>query len=255
MGKLLTGKKSPEQIQAMRDGGKILATIFNEIREFVHAGLSEKDVDAFTAERIVHYGAKPTYTEPSVNFPGVICISTNSEVVHGVPTEYVFKKGDVVSFDMVIRYRGMCVDAGFALVVDETPTGDVKRLLDYTERALYAGIDAVRGDATRVGDISAAVEAVLREGRLGIVRELVGHGVGLEMHLPPDVPNYGRVGTGPLLRPGDTIAIEPITTLGSERIMQLDDGWTIATRDGSLSAYAEHTILITEDGAEILTTL
>lgn len=254
MGKLLTGEKTPAQIQAMREGGKILATIFSEIREYVHAGMSEKDVDAFTAKRIIQYGASATYKEPSVNFPGVICISTNDEVVHGVPTDYVFKKGDVASFDMVIRYHGMCVDAGFAMMVDETPSGDVKRLLDYTERALYTGIDAIQGP-TRVGDISAAVEAVLREGRLGIVRELVGHGIGPEMHLPPDIPNYGRKGTGPLVQPGDTIAIEPITTLGSEKIVQLDDGWTISTRDGSLSAYAEHTLLVTENGAEILTKL
>lgn len=254
MGQLLTRLKTPEQLQAMRDGGRILATIFSEIRQFVHAGMSERDVDVFTAGRIAHYGATPTYKEPSVNFPGVICISTNAEVVHGVPTEYVFKKGDVVSFDMVIRYHTMCVDSGFCMVIDDAPTGDVKRLIDYTERALYAGIDVIRGE-TRVGDISAAIEAVLHEGRLGIVRELVGHGVGFEMHMPPDVPNYGRKGTGPLIRPGDTIAIEPITTLGSERILQQDDGWTIATRDGSLSAYAEHTVLITEGGAEILTKL
>lgn len=252
MGKLLTGVKTPEQIQAMREGGKILATIFSEIREFVHAGMSEKDVDAFTAKRISHYGATPTYKEPSVNFPGVICISTNDEVVHAIPTDYVLKQGDLVSFDMVIRYHGMCVDSGFAMVVDETPSGDVKRLIDYTERALYAGIDAIKG-ATRVGDISAAVEAVLHEGKLGIVRELVGHGIGVEMHSPPDIPNYGVKGSGPLLQPGDTIAIEPITTLGSEHIVQLSDGWTISTQDGNLSAYAEHTLFITEDGAEILT--
>lgn len=254
MGKLLTGAKTAEQIQAMRDGGKILATIFEEIRGHVHAGMSEEDVDRFTAERIAHYGATPTYKEASVNFPGVICISTNDEVVHAIPTDYILKQGDLVSFDMVIRYHGMCVDSGFAMVVDEVPKGDVKRLLDYTERALYAGIDAIQGP-TRVGDISAAVEEVLRQGKLGIVRELVGHGIGVEMHLPPDIPNYGVKGSGPLLQPGDTIAIEPITTLGSERIMQLDDGWTISTQDGSLSAYAEHTLLITENSAEILTKL
>jgi methionyl aminopeptidase len=251
---LITGEKTAKQIQAMRDGGKILATIFREIREFVHAGMTEKEVDAFTEGRIKHYGATPAYWEPSVNFPGVICISTNDEVVHAIPTDYVLKRGDLVSFDMVIRYQGMCVDAGFAMVVDEEPSGDKKRLLEYTEAALYAGIDAIHGE-TRVGDISAAVEEVLRQGRLGIVRELVGHGIGVEMHMPPDVPNYGKKGSGPLLRPGDTIAIEPITTLGSEKIVQLDDGWTISTRDGSLSAYAEHTILITDDGAEILTKL
>lgn len=254
MGKLLTGVKSPEQLRAMRDGGKILATIFNEIREFVHAGMTEKEVDTYTEKRIAHYGATPTYKEPAVNFPGVICISTNNEVVHAIPTDYVFRKGDLVSFDMVIRYQGMCVDAGFAMVVDDEPKGDVKRLIECTERALQAGIDAVYG-GVRVGDVSAAIEAVLREGKVGIVRELVGHGIGTDMHMPPDVPNYGRKGSGPVLQAGETIAIEPITTLGSERIMQLDDGWTIATQDGSLSAYAEHTILITEDGAEILTKL
>jgi methionyl aminopeptidase len=254
MGRLLTGEKSPEQLQALREGGRILAAIFGEIKKFVHAGVTEREVDAFTEGRIAHYGAEPTYKEPSVDFPGVICISTNDEVVHGVPKDTSFRKGDLVSFDMVIRYKGMCVDAGFCMVVDDKPTGDIKRLMDFTERALYAGIDAIKGE-TRVGDISAAVEAVLKEGRLGIVRELVGHGVGFEMHMEPDIPNYGTKGTGPLLRPGDTIAIEPITTLGSEQIVQLNDGWTISTRDGSLSAYAEHTVLITEDGAEILTLL
>lgn len=249
---LLTGEKTDAQIQAMRDGGTILATIFQEIRNYVHAGMTEKAVDSFTAKRITHYGATPTYKEPEVDFPGVICISTNDEVVHGIPTNRVLQRGDVVSFDMVITYDGMRVDSGFCMVVDDEPSGDVKRLIDYTERALYAGIDVLKG-STRVGDISAAVEAVLHKGKLGIVRELVGHGVGFQMHMPPDIPNYGRRGTGPLLMPGDTVAIEPITTLGSERIVQLDDDWTIATRDGSLSAYAEHTVLITENGAEILT--
>lgn len=251
---LITGRKSKAELQAMRDGGKILATIFQEIREFVHAGMSEKDIDTFTEKRIAQYGATPTYKEPNVNFPGVICISTNNEVVHGVPTSYVLKKGDLVSFDMVITYHAMRVDSGFCMVVDDEPRGDVKRLIDYTERALYAGIDAING-VTRTGDISAAIEEVLHQGRLGIVRELVGHGVGFKMHMPPDIPNYGRAGTGSLLKPGDTVAIEPITTLGSEQIVQYDDDWTIATRDNSLSAYAEHTILVTKDGAEILTKL
>jgi methionyl aminopeptidase len=160
--KLVTGHKTPAQIDAMREGGRILATIFQEIREFVHAGMTERDVDTFTEERIKHYGATPAYWEPSVNFPGVICISTNDEVVHSIPTDRVLKQGDLVSFDMVIRYQGMCVDSGFCMVIDDEPKGDVKRLIDYTERALYAGIDAIHG-ATRVGDISVAVENVLVE--------------------------------------------------------------------------------------------
>jgi len=249
---LITGRKTPEQIEAMREGGKILAKIFDDIRAFVHAGLSELEIDRFTADRIHTYGAEATYTTDEVNFPGVICISTNEEVVHGIPSSYVLQKGDVVSFDLVITYRGMKTDAAFTMVVDEPLSGAIKHLITLTERSLYAGIDAIKGPV-RTGDIGAAVEKVLASGRLGIVRELVGHGVGLSMHMPPDIPNYGRKGTGVLLQPGDTIAIEPMATLGGGKVAELDDGWTYVTRDGSLAAHFEHTVLITKDGAADLT--
>jgi len=155
---------------------------------------------------------------------------------------------------LVITYKDMRTDSAFTVLVDEKPSGVKKHLLSVTERSLYAGIDAIKGPV-RTGDIGAAVEAVLDAGKLGIVRELVGHGVGQEMHMAPDVPNYGRKGSGILLQPGDTIAIEPMATLGGERVKTDPDGWTIRTRDGSLSAHFEHTILITETGAEILTML
>ena len=138
------------------------------------------------------------------------------------------------------------------MVVGEEPRGAIKHLITTTERSLYAGIDAIKGPVY-TGDIAAAIEKVLRDGKLGVIRELVGHGVGLKMHMPPDVPNYGVKGSGVLLRPGETIAIEPMATLGSEKIIELDDGWTFATRDGSLAAHFEHTVLITESGTEILT--
>lgn len=252
MPELITGQKTPEQIQAMREGGAILARIFDDIRGFVHADMTEKAIDEFVASKITEYGAEATYKTDEVNFPGVICISTNDEIVHGVPTDYVLCKGDVVSFDLVITYKGMKTDSAFTMVVDEHPSGAVKHLLSLTERSLYAGIDAIKGPVY-TGDISAAIEKVLAGGKLGIIRELVGHGVGLKMHMPPDVPNCGRKGAGVLLHPGDTIAIEPMATLGGEKIATLDDEWTIVTRDGSLAAHFEHTILITETGAEILT--
>ena len=252
MPELITGVKTPTQLDAMREGGKILARIFDDIRGFVHAGLSEKEVDDFVAQKITEYGASATYKTSEVNFPGVICISTNDEIVHGIPSDYMLRAGDVVSFDLVITYKEMKTDAAFTMVVDEPPKGAIKHLLSATERSLYAGIDAIKGPVY-TGDIGAAVEKVLKDAKLGIIRELVGHGVGLKMHMPPDVPNYGRKGTGVLLKPGDTIAIEPMATLGGEGIVELDDGWTFATRDGSLAAHFEHTILITEDGAEILT--
>ena len=236
----------------MRDGGKIIATIFDEIRQFVHAGQKETDIDAYVAERIKHYDASATYTTEEVGFPGVICISTNDEIVHGAPSERVLRQGDIVSFDLVITYKNMKTDAAFTMVVDEQPSGAIKHLINTTERSLYAGIDVIKG-SVYTGDIAAAVEKVLSEGKLGIIGNRVGHGVGFKMHMPPDVPNYGRKGSGVLLKPGETIAIEPMATLGGERIVTLDDGWTISTRDGSLAAHFEHTVLITATGAEVLT--
>lgn len=246
--------KTAAQIEAMREGGKLLATIYDGLKKIVHAGMSERDADAWVASEIKRLGAVATYKTDEVNFPGVICISTNDEIVHGIPTDYVFEKGDVVSFDLVITYKGMKTDAAFTMVIDDKPTGVKKHLINATERSLYAGIDAIKG-STHTGDISAAVEKVLTDAKLGIVRELVGHGVGEEMHMPPEIPNYGRKGTGVLLKPGDTIAIEPMAMLGKERITTDADGWTIRTRDGSLAAHFEHTVLITENGAEILTQL
>ena len=244
--------KTPAQIQAMREGGKLLAMIFEGIKKYVQVGMSEREVDAWVEAEIKRLGAVATYKTSEVNFPAVICISTNDQIVHGVPTDYRFEKGDVVGFDLVITYKGMKTDSAFTMVVGEEPKGVTKHLLNVTERSLYAGIDSIKGPVY-TGDIGAAIEQVLMQGKLGIIRELVGHGVGLEMHMPPEIPNYGRKGTGVLLQPGDTIAIEPMATLGKEKIYTEDDHWTISTRDGSLAAHFEHTVLITEDGAEILT--
>jgi methionyl aminopeptidase len=251
-----TGLKTEAQIQAMREGGKILATIYDGLKKHVHAGMTELEADAWVAKEITRLGAIATYKTSEVNFPNVICISVNDEIVHSVPTNYAFEKGDVVSFDLVITYKGMKTDSAFTMVIDETPTGVKKHLLNVTERSLYAGIDAIKGPVY-TGDIGAAIEKVLKDGKLGIVRDLVGHGVGLEMHMDPEVPNYGRKGTGVLLKPGDTIAIEPMATLGGEKILTdtAGDGWTIRSRDGSLAAHFEHTVLVTEEGAEILTQL
>lgn len=254
MSEPITGRKTPAQLDAMREGGRILARIFADIREYVQSGMTELDVDAFVASKIKQYGATPTYREPVPNFPGVICISTNEEIVHGVPTDYEFETGDVASFDLVITYKGMKTDSAFTMVIGEEPKGAVKHLLNLTEKSLDAGIAAIHGDGTTTNEIGAAIEAVLSKGKLGIIRELVGHGVGLEMHMPPDVPNYRIRGHDTVLRAGDTIAIEPMATLGGERVVTSQgDGWTISTRDGSLAAHFEHTVLITEDGAEILT--
>lgn len=248
--------KTTEQIQAMRDGGNKLAQIFDGLKKYVNVGVTGIEVDKWVENEIKRLDATPTYREPEVNFPGVICISINDEIVHGVPTDYAFEKGDIVGFDLVITYKGMKTDSAFTMVVGEEPKGAVKHLLSATERSLYAGIDAIKGRGTYTGDIGAAVEKVLSEAKLGIIRDLVGHGVGNEMHMEPEVPNYGLKGSGVMLKPGDTIAIEPMATLGGEKIeTDANDGWTISTRDGSLAVQFEHTVLITEDGCEILTKL
>lgn len=246
--------KTPAQLDAMREGGKILATVFDGLKKYVQPGMTGLEVDAWTDKEIRRLGATPTYKEPDPDFPGVICISINDAIVHGVPTGYEFETGDIIGFDLVITYQGMKTDSAFTMVVGEKPTGAIKHLLSLTERSLYAGIDAIKGSGTYTGDIGAAVEKVLSEGKLGIIRDMVGHGIGTQMHMRPDVPNYGRKGSGVLLQPGDTIAIEPMATLGGERVYtDPNDHWTILTKDGSLAAHFEHTVLITEDGAEILT--
>lgn len=246
--------KTPAQIEAMREGGRILGGLLQDVKAYVQPGMTGLEVDAWVAQEITKRDAEATYKTAEVGFPNVICISVNDAIVHGVPTSEPLEIGDVVGFDLVITYKGMKTDAAFTMVVGEKPSGAVKHLLTTTERSLYAAIDAIHGEGTRIGDISAAVEKVLTNSNLGIIRELVGHGVGQEMHMPPEVPNYGSAGQGHILRAGDTIAIEPMATLGSEKIdPHHPDGWTISTRDGSLSAHFEHTVLITENGAEILT--
>ena len=246
-------EKTEAEIQAMREGGKILAGIFEDLKKQVKPGVSELELDAWVEREITARGAIATYKTSEVNFPNVICISVNEQIVQGIPTEYVLQKGDIVSFDLVITYKGMKTDSAFTMVVGE-PNGVQKHLINATERSLYAGIDAIKGPV-HIGDISAAIEKVLSDAKLGIVRELVGHGVGHEMHEAPEIPNYGRKGKGLLLKPGDTIAIEPMATLGGEKIRVEEDGWTISTRDGSMAAHFEHTVLVTKDGAEVLTQL
>lgn len=247
-------QKTAAEIEAMREGGRILAQIFDGLKKQVKAGVSEKELDAWVDAEIKAHGAIATYKTDEVKFPAAICISTNEQIVHSIPSDYVLQDGDVVSFDLVITYKNMKTDSAFTMVVGGKPNGVQKHLIQATERSLYAGIDAIKGPV-RIGDIGAAIEKLLSDAKLGIIRELVGHGVGHEMHESPEIPNYGRKGSGPLLSPGDTIAIEPMATLGGEKISVEDDGWTISTWDGSIAAHFEHTVLITKDGAEILTQL
>lgn len=243
--------KSEADIHAMRRSGHILGSVLEKIRREVRAGMTPKQVSQLAAKETERLGGKPAF-KGFEGFPDIICISNNNEVQHSIPNDIPFKNGDIVNFDYGVVMDGMITDAGITVCIGGQPDADAARLLKGTEEALYAGIDVVRSGA-RVGDISAAIEKVLRSYNLGIVRELVGHGVGHELHEAPEIANYGHAGTGPTLKAGMTIAIEPITTLGDHKIFGAHDGWTLLTVDGSRSAQFEHTVLVTKDSCEILT--
>jgi methionyl aminopeptidase len=245
--------KTEAEIAAMREGGRMLAAVLQVMREKTTAGLTPKDMSAIAQKELKALGGEPAFLGFH-GYPDVICISVNNQVQHSIPGTTPFKAGDVINYDYGVRYKGMVTDSGITVCVDNAFTHDTKRLLEGTERALHEGLRAVKA-GVRVGDISAAIERTLRKYKLGIVRELVGHGVGHELHEDPEIPNYGKSGRGPVLKAGMTIAIEPITTLGNPGIFQTRDGWTLLTQDGSWSAQFEHTILITPQGCEILTTL
>ncbi len=252
--------KTLQEINDIRVSGKMLATVLNAIEQTLQNGMSGLDIDTLARRELKRLGGKPAFLGVPggpgvVDFPSTICISINDAVVHGIPSSTAFKDGDIVGFDFGVVYNGMITDAARTFIVGNSPRSNREsELVALTLRALDAGINTVRAGA-KTGDIAAAVQAILDSKNLGIVRELVGHGVGHDLHEPPEIPNYGYKGTGTTLKEGMTIAIEPMSTLGEWRVVVDPDGWTIRTRDGSLSAHFEDTILVTKDGSEILTRL
>lgn len=249
---MFTTVKTESELKNMRESGRMLATVHAGIKKLVQPGTNEKEVAAFAAKELKALGGQPTFLGYS-GYPDVICISVNDAVVHGIPRDYVIKEGDIASFDFGVTYNGMVTDSAFSMVAGEGDT-KLQQLVSVTEQSLMAGIGVLK-DGVRTGDIGSAVQAVLEMHGYGVVRELVGHGVGQSMHEEPDIPNYGTAGTGPVLKSGMTIAIEPMANLGSRHIYMDKDGWTIRTTDGQPSAHFEHTVLITDSGAEILTKL
>lgn len=237
----------------MRQGGRMLATVLDVLEREIKAGMSTKELADIAAKEIKALGGQPSFLNHE-DFPDVMTVSINEEIVHGIPSaDKKISDGDVVGLDFGVAYKGLVTDGARTVYMGPDPSGDIKRLLGGTKTALDAGISAVHGDGTRVGDISSAVQDVLNRNKLGIIRDLVGHGVGDELHESPNIPNYGVSGTGPVLSSGMTICIEPMASLGDWRIDTAKDGWTVVMHDGSLSAHFEHTILVTEKSAEILT--
>jgi methionyl aminopeptidase len=247
--------KTPTDLENMRAGGKLLAGILQDLAGKVKPGITPKDLSADCAAQIKKHKMQPVVLGYD-GFPDVICISVNDAIVHGIPGNQPIRSGDLVKLDLTLGYKGMINDSAVTVLAGGHGSAGVQRLLDGTKAALDAGIAAIKGEGTRVGDISQAVQDVLeKDYKLGVIRELVGHGVGYEIHESPNIPNYGVAGTGPLLHPGMTIAIEPMAALGDWHIAIGKDKNTIFMKDGSLGAHFEHTVLITEDGAEIFTQL
>jgi len=243
--------KTADEIAIMREGGRKLAKIRDALADAVQPGVKPTDLSAQAKDLIKKAGMQAVVLGYG-GFPDVICVSVNEAIVHGVPQKTPFKDGDVVKIDVTLGYKGLVVDSAVTVVAGSKITPDIKRLVDGTKESLMAGIAAIKGDGTRVGDISAAVQDVLNRHHLGIIRDLVGHGVGYDIHEEPNIPNYGVAGTGPMLHAGTTICIEPMASLGDWKVGSLKNE-TVVMLDGSLGAHFEHTVLITDDGAEILT--
>lgn len=249
--------KTEEDIELLRTGGRILASILDELEKEVVAGATTLDVDDKAMELIEKHGVEPMTLGYHPDFaprpyPAASCVSINDVVVHGIPNETpeAFTKGDVVSIDVVISYEGMVVDSARTVAVGNV-SEEARQLIHVTQKALDAGIKAAQ-PGKYIRDIGVAIEKVVPE-QFGIIESFCGHGVGYDLHEEPQVPNFATKEKGALLEPGMVIAIEPMITLGSKEVLVLPDGYTAVTEDGSISAHMEHTVLITENGPEKLT--
>ena len=242
--------KSEREISLMKKAGNIVYKTHKYLENYIKPGITTKELDKLAYDFITSQDATPSFLNYE-GYPASICTSINEEVVHGIPSNRKLKDGDIIGIDIGACYKGYHGDSAWSYIV-----GSVSRekayLLEHTEKALYEGLKQFK-PGNRIGDISSAIEEYANNHKLGIVRDLVGHGIGTKVHEKPDVPNYGTKGTGPILKEGMTIAIEPMLNLGTREIYLLDDDWTIITQDGLPSAHFEHTVVVTKDGVEILT--
>lgn len=248
--------KTKEEIKNIKEGGKILHGILRKAGAMVKPGISTAELNEFAEREIVKAGGRPSfknYGEKGNLFPAGLCTSINEVVVHGIPSKKeILKEGDIVGLDIGMEYKGLYTDTAISVPVGKVSL-EVKKLLEVTEKALYAGIEQARA-GNRIGDIGAAIQACADKAGFGVIRDLVGHGVGHDVHEDPQVPNYGRPHTGKELKEGMVLAIEPMFALGTYRLLfDEEDGWTISTADGKYAAHFEHTVAVTKGKPEILT--
>lgn len=242
--------KSSREIELMRKAGMLVSKMHQFIKPYIKEGISTKELDSLCEKFIKDNEGVPT-CKGFEGYPATLCTSVNDTVVHGIPDDYILKNGDIITIDVVIGYKGYQGDAAWTYAVGSI-NDEKEYLMNHTKVALYEGIKMVK-PGNRIGDISSAIEKYANDHHLGVVRELCGHGIGADMHEDPDVPNYGKAGSGPMLKEGMVICIEPMLTLGKRYIHLMDDDWTVKTDDGLPAAHYEHTILVTHDGYEILT--
>ncbi len=242
--------KSEREVAAMRQTGRLVAMVLGILSEQLKPGMKTKELDVIAARELEKLEAKPSF-KGYRDFPANLCVSVNSEIVHGIPGEKVLAEGDIVSLDLGAIFKGFQGDAAVTIGVGEI-SSPAKQLIETTEGALKAGIAAACPGA-RLGDISAAIQHCAESRGYSVVREYTGHGIGREMHEEPQIPNFGLPGTGPVLRKGMTLALEPMVNIGDWRTKLGSDHWVVLTADGSLSAHFEHTIAIIDGEAEVLT--
>ena len=234
----------------IRQSGKILAKIMQKLREFIRAGISTQEIDQLAEELVCKENAIPAF-KGYKGFPANICTSINEEIVHGIPGERRLENGDIISLDLGINYKGYFSDAAITLAIGGIET-KTKKLIEVTKTALSEGIKQARVD-NHLSDISYAIQSYVEKNGFSVVREFVGHGIGLKLHEEPEIPNFGRPQQGPILREGMVFAIEPMVNMGTWESKILDNGWTAVTKDGLVSSHFEHTVAITENGPAILT--
>ncbi len=242
--------KSEREITLLKKAGNIVYKTHKYIKPFIKEGITTKELDSLAEKYIIAQGATPSF-KGYEGFPNALCISINDEVVHGFPSNRKLKDGDIVTLDIGACYKGYHGDSAWTYQVGNI-TDELLHLMEYTEKALFIGLEQIK-PGSHIGDIGHAIETYAKSYNLGVVQELCGHGVGTDVHEDPEVPNYGRPGTGPKLKVGMVLAIEPMLTLGSPEIYIEDNNWTIVTEDHSPSAHYEHTVVVTQDGYEILT--
>jgi methionyl aminopeptidase len=243
--------KSPEELDRMRRAGRVVAETITRLLGSVRPGATTAQLDRLAEDAIRSAGAEPSF-KGYRGFPASICTSVNEQVVHGIPGSRTLREGDLLSLDVGAIWEGYHADSAVSTFVGEPFSAEAEKLVRVTEESLEAGISQIRPGG-RLSDISHAVQEVAEGAGFSVVREYVGHGIGRSMHEDPQIPNYGPPGRGPELRPGLVVAVEPMVNLGTWETRVLSDEWTVVTADGSLSAHFEHTIALTEDGAEVFT--